>query len=259
MLHILSFLRKELCFVLGLPFLVLLERIILRLSQQRCRPKVVGIFALMQTLVDGGKLFLKSSSDKLSLRLTFFCFSYRCVCVASDAEMGWLIVLYFLGVIGMSVFRVALNNGNTYASIAALRVILMLMSFDVAFRFLCVSVIFMVKREMGIAFLVFFFIALIELGRTPSDLSEAESELVAGHRLDYDRFCFTVLFLGEYIRFYWIFGVMVFMFNWNFIAVLRVHFMLVAIRAVLGRFKFNQLLAVGSFPINLAIFVEFRG
>jgi len=194
---------------------------------------VVRVFALMQTLVDGGKLFLKSSSDKLSLRLTFFCFSYGCACVASDSEMGWLIVLYFLGVIGMSVFGVALNNGNTYASIAALRVILMLMSFDVAFRFLCVSVIFMVKGEAGVGFIVFFFIALIELRRTPSDLSEAESELVARHGLDYDGFCFTVLFLGEYIRFYWIFGVMVFMFNWGFRIVFGVHFMLIAIRAVL--------------------------
>jgi len=212
----------------------------------------------LQTLVDGGKLFLKSSSDKLCLGLTFFCFSYRCVCVASDAEMGWLIVLYFLGVIGMSVFGVALNNRNTYASIAALRVILMLMSFDVAFRFLCVSVVFIVKREMRVAFLVFFFIALIELRRTPSDLSEAESELVARHGLDYDGFCFTVLFLREYIGFYWIFGVMVFMFNWRFRVVLRIHFMLIAIRAVLRRFKFNQLLRTSWRPINLAIFIEFR-
>merc|ERR1712193_182310 len=105
-----------------------------------------------------------------------------CACVASDSEMGWLIVLYFLG---------------------------------------------------GVGFIVFFFIALIELRRTPSDLSEAESELVARHGLDYDGFCFTVLFLGEYIRFYWIFGVMVFMFNWGFRIVFGVHFMLIAIRAVL--------------------------
>lgn len=150
--------------MLGLPFLVLLERVILGLSQQRCGPKVVGIFALLQTLVDGGKLFLKSSSDKLSLGLLFFCFSYGCVQVSNDAEMGWLLVLYFLGVIRMCVFGVALNNGNTYAAIAALRVVLMLMSFDVAFRFLCISTVFMVKGELGVAFFIFFFIALIELG-----------------------------------------------------------------------------------------------
>lgn len=105
----------------------------------------------------------------------------------------------------------------------------MLMSFDVAFRFLCVSVVFMVKGEFGVSFFIFFFIALIELGRTPSDLSEAESELVAGHRLDYDRFCFTLLFLGEYIRFYWIFGAMVYIFNWRFAISLFMHFMLIGI------------------------------
>lgn len=82
---------------------------------------------------------------------------------------------------------------------------------------------------------------------------------MARHRLDYDGFCFTVLFLREYIRFYWIFGVMVFMFNWRFRVVLRVHFMLIAIRAVLGRFKFNQLLRTSWGPVNLAIFIEFRG
>jgi NADH:ubiquinone oxidoreductase subunit H len=243
--------------VLGLPFLVLLERIILGLSQQRCGPKVVGIFALMQTLVDRGKLFLKSSADKLAVGLTFFCFSYGCACVRSDSEMGWLLVLYFLGVIRMSVFRVALNNGNTYASIAALRVILMLMSFDVAFRFLCISVVFLVKRDLGGVLLIFFLIALIELRRTPSDLSEAESELVARHGLDYDRFCFTVLFLREYIRFYWIFRVMGFMLNFRFRVVLFIHFMLIAIRAVLGRFKFNQLLRTSWGPVNLGVFLFF--
>merc|ERR1719385_422176 len=55
---------------------------------------------------------------------------------------------------------------------------------------------------------VFLFISfcLMELGRTPYDLLEGESELVSRYNIEFGRFGFTLLFLGEYSGFFWILG-----------------------------------------------------
>jgi len=47
-------------FVLAISFLVLIERYILGSSQSRVRCRNTGYFGLLQTLVDRGKLFLKT-------------------------------------------------------------------------------------------------------------------------------------------------------------------------------------------------------
>jgi len=41
---------------------------------------------------------------------------------------------------------------------------------------------------------------LLEVNRTPFDLSEAESELVAGYTTEYGGFLFGVYYLGEYLH-----------------------------------------------------------
>jgi NADH-quinone oxidoreductase subunit H len=47
-------------------------------------------------------------------------------------------------------------------------------------------------------FFVFLIIILIETNRSPSDLPESESELVAGYTMDYSAVGFAMFFLGEY-------------------------------------------------------------
>jgi len=51
---------------------------------------------------------------------------------------------------------------------------------------------------------LFLSFCLMELGRTPYDLLEGESELVSGYNIEFGRFGFTLLFLREYSRFFWI-------------------------------------------------------
>jgi NADH-quinone oxidoreductase subunit H len=47
-------------------------------------------------------------------------------------------------------------------------------------------------------FLIFLLVILIETNRSPADLPESESELVAGYSVDYSAIGFAMFFLGEY-------------------------------------------------------------
>merc|ERR1711973_1004823 len=71
--------------------------------------------------------------------------------------------------------------------------------FDVVFSFLVLSIFWRVRGEyfFGVAL---FFVALIEIGRTPFDLVERESELVSGYNIEFGGLRFTFLILGEYLR-----------------------------------------------------------
>merc|ERR1712212_398129 len=90
---------------------------------------------------------------------------------------------------------------------------------------LCVSYFFLLS--------LFISICLMELGRTPFDLVEGESELVSGYNIEYGGFGFTCLFLAEYLGFFWILVLMKFLFLYKmFFSILFVLF-LVLIRSVL--------------------------
>merc|ERR1712198_795842 len=99
-------------------------------------------------------------------------------------------------------------------------------------------------------------ICLMELGRTPYDLVEGESELVSGYNVEYGGFGFVLLFLGEYLGFYWIAGITCFLIGLPFIFVVVLHLGLIMIRAVLPRYKMNHVLRFSWGGVKLSMFVS---
>ena len=185
----------------------------------------------MQTLVDGGKLFTKKNGlSFLFIGLFFF------ICSFFTLQFSFMSLLYLLlglSFCSLSIFFSSYGNLSSFALISNIRVILMGISFDLVFSFFLIFNIFSLCISYFFLLSLFISICLMELGRTPFDLVEGESELVSGYNIEYGGFGFTCLFLAEYLGFFWIFILMKFLFLYKmFFSILFVLF-LVLIRSVL--------------------------
>ncbi|ADH89160.1 NADH dehydrogenase (quinone) [Ancylobacter novellus DSM 506] len=126
-------------------------------------------------------------------------------------------------------------------------------------------------------FVIFFVSALAETNRPPFDLGEAESELVAGFMVEYGSTPYMMFMLGEYVAimtmcalttilflggwlppvpvapFTWVPGIV-----WFLLKVLFVFFMFAMVKAMVPRYRYDQLMRLGwkvFLPISLAMVV----
>jgi len=126
-------------------------------------------------------------------------------------------------------------------------------------------------------FVIFFISALAETNRPPFDLGEAESELVAGFMVEYGSTPYMMFMLGEYVAimtmcalttilfmggwlppvpvapFTWVPGVI-----WFLLKVLLVFFMFAMVKAMVPRYRYDQLMRLGwkvFLPISLVMVV----
>jgi len=126
-------------------------------------------------------------------------------------------------------------------------------------------------------FVIFFISALAETNRPPFDLGEAESELVAGFMVEYGSTPYMMFMLGEYVAimtmcalttllfmggwlppfpiapFTWVPGII-----WFILKVLLVFFMFAMVKAMVPRYRYDQLMRLGwkvFLPISLVMVV----
>ncbi|WAC26143.1 NADH-quinone oxidoreductase subunit NuoH [Ancylobacter sp. SL191] len=126
-------------------------------------------------------------------------------------------------------------------------------------------------------FVIFFISALAETNRPPFDLGEAESELVAGFMVEYGSTPYMMFMLGEYVAimtmcalttilfmggwlppvpiapFTWVPGIV-----WFLLKVLLVFFMFAMVKAMVPRYRYDQLMRLGwkvFLPISLGMVV----
>lgn len=130
-------------------------------------------------------------------------------------------------------------------------------------------------------FVIFFISALAETNRPPFDLVEAESELVAGFMVEYSSTPYLLFMLGEYVAITtmcamtailfmggwlplidvpplnWIPGII-----WFLIKVCLVFFMFAMVKAIVPRYRYDQLMRLGwkvFLPLSLAWVVVTAG
>lgn len=213
-------------------FLIWLERKVIARMQDRIGPnRVGGRYGLLQTVADVLKLLTKeqitpSGVDYLiynlaplltvmAALLVWAVLPFAPGLIGVDLDVG---VFYILAISSVSVVTILLagwGSNNKYALLGAFRAVGQLVSYEVP-MILALLVPIILARTMStvgiieaqtvpyifmvpLSALIFYISALAETGRTPFDLLEADSEIVAGFHIEYSGMKFGMFFLAEFI------------------------------------------------------------
>jgi NADH-quinone oxidoreductase subunit H len=223
--------------VIGLvTYVTLLERKFAARMQSRIGPYYVGWpHGWLQPIADAIKLMMKEDvvpdrADRWVYNLAPIAFLVPCVLIfatipfapglgVADLTIG---ILFFLAVSSLEIvglFMGGWGSNNKYALLSAMRAVNQIISYDLPFIFaalvpvvlvgsLQLSVIVEAQRGwfgwhafsvLGLlAFVAFLVATLAAENRVPFDILEAESELVAGFRVEYSGMKFALIQLAEY-------------------------------------------------------------
>ncbi len=227
----------------------------------------------------------------------FELFGIKTAFYATDLNIG---LLFLLAVTTVGIYGIILAgwaSNSKYALLGGLRSAAQLISYEVPMGFAVAAAIVMgeslslvsiieKQKEMGlwfifpglIAFFLYFVSGVAETNRTPFDLPEAESELVAGFHTEYSGFRWAIFFLSEYANMITIGAVATTLFfggwlrpfpNVAFLSFLDIIppviwftlkiacflFVYIWFRGTFPRYRFDQLMALGwkfLIPLSLA-------
>jgi len=300
--------------LLHVAYATYFERKVIGHMQVRLGPMRVGPHGLLQPIADGIKLFFKedvipSEADKVAFFLAPVIFMAAAMVnlsvipftsgfVIANINIGLLFVFAMAGIGIYGIFISGWASNSKYAFIGGLRSAAQVISYEVAMGLSLVGVMILsgslnltdiVKAQQEsvfgmfaipqmAAFVVFTIAAVAETNRTPFDLPEAESELVAGYFVEYSGFRFALFFLGEYIAMFimaslaavcflggwtlpwYVIKVLPFLkyipgIVWFFLKVYAFIFFYYWIRATVPRYRYDQLMAIGwkiLIPVALA-------
>ena len=232
---ILPFLIIVTVLIFTVLFLVLFERKLLAYFVQRKGPNRVGIYGSLQTVADALKLLFKENinikaSDKIIFNIApilsftpviiiwgLLPYTNNFEFMQFNYSLLFYIALTFFPLI--AVFLAGYASNNKYSYIGALRAVVQGISFELPILFVILSISILAsslnlyeitnaQNNFGIfswyifpcflGFLIMLMAIPAELNRCPFDLSEAESELIAGYNTEYSGMRFALFFLAEY-------------------------------------------------------------
>jgi NADH-quinone oxidoreductase subunit H len=226
--------------------------------------------------------------------------------VLADINVG---LLYILAISSLGVYGVVVSgwaSNSKYPFFSAMRAAAQMISYEVSIGFILICVVLwagtfnmngIIEAQRGHGFgivngfffnlllfpmwVMFLISSLAETARAPFDLTEAESELVAGYQTEYSSMSFALFWLGEYANvllmcalnailffggwlppldwapLYWIPG-----WIWLFGKILFFFFVFSWIKATVPRFRYDQLMRLGwkvFLPLSLAFVVIVSG
>src|ERR1700731_4799979 len=299
--------------LIAIAYILLADRKIWAAVQIRRGPNVVGPFGLFQSFADLLKFVLKEPTIPAGANKGVFLLAPLVTCVLALAawavipvDLGWVIadinvgILYIFAISSLGVYGVIMAgwaSNSKYPFLAALRSAAQMVSYEVSIGFVIITVLLCVgslnltaiveaqNGRWGLfnwfwlplfpLFVIFFISALAETNRTPFDLVEAESELVAGFMVEYGSTPYMMFMLGEYVAiatmcamctilfmggwlppfpvppFTWVPGIIWFVLKASF-----VFFLFAMVKAFVPRYRYDQLMRLGwkvFLPISLAM------
>ncbi len=231
-------------------FLVWLERKVSAGIQQRLGPMEVGPWGLLQTFADALKLMGKELITPTMVNKAVFLIApviaflpapllVAAIPIAagvsvSDLNVGAVYILAVSNITLIGIFMAGWSSNNKYSLLGAMRAVAQNISYEIPMllSLMCVVLLagsmkfsdivaaqhtlpFIVLQP--IAFLIYFICSVAESNRTPFDIPEAESELVAGYHTEFTGMRFALFFLGEYTQVFVLSAIVTLLFlgGWN--------------------------------------------
>ncbi len=220
--------------LIGVAYLTYAERKIIGYMQIRIGPNRVGPKGWLQPIADALKLMFKEIVIPTGASKSVFILAP--VLALAPALAAWAVIpfgdtmvladldaslLYVMAITSMGVYGVILAgwaSNSKYAFLGAMRSAAQIVSYEIAMGFALVGVL-MAAQSLNLGeivraqeggfwhwyflplfpmFLVYLIAILAETNRSPFDVAEGESEIVAGFHVDYSGMAFAVFFLAEY-------------------------------------------------------------
>nr|URX53214.1 NADH dehydrogenase subunit 1 [Cryptotermes rotundiceps] len=215
--------------LVGVAFLVLLERSVLGYIHIRKGPNKVGFLGLFQPFSDAISLF--TSEQYFPLVSNYLSYYFSPVFSLFLSLLIWALVPYFSGFVSfelgllfflcctsLGVYTVMVagwSSNSNYSLLGGLRSVAQTISYEVSLALIMLSFVFLVCGYDLVGFyyfqsylwlifftfplsLIWFISCLAETNRTPFDFAEGESELVSGFNVEYGAGGFALIFLAEY-------------------------------------------------------------
>jgi NADH-quinone oxidoreductase subunit H len=272
-------------------FLIWYERKLIGRIQDRFGPNRVGPFGLIQPFADMIKIFTKEyvtpeGADIVPFNLapilmvasTMFMWAvipFTVKTFGADLNVG-VLYLVAVGAVGeLGIILAGYASHNKYSLLAGFRVVAQLVSYEVP-MVLALLIPVILSHSMGlndivkaqpiwfilvapVPAIIFFITGIAEVGRSPFDLIEADSELVAGFNIEYSGLKFGMFYVGDFMHAFTSAMVYttIFLGGWQgpgaeqypilgfvyfILKTAVVHFLTILIRGTLPRFRIDQVM-----------------
>lgn len=276
-------------------YLTLIERKIVGRMQNRIGPNRVGKWGLLQPIADGIKMFTKEdivpeNADKklhylapvaiiIPALLVFAVIPFGRHMTAVDLNIGLLFFLAVSSTTTIAIFTASWASRNKFSLLGGMRSVAQMISYEIPMVLAIVPVILatgtlstnsIVEAQGGwlglkwfiftpwgfVAFLIFFLCGVAECNRSPFDLPEGESEIIAGFHTEYSGMKFALFYMAEFMNSFTVsaLAVTVFLGGWQgpflaswvwfFLKTFLLIFIMIWFRGTLPRIRVDQLMGL---------------
>ncbi|HEY7064827.1 MAG TPA: NADH-quinone oxidoreductase subunit NuoH [Chloroflexota bacterium] len=267
------------------------ERKLIARIQDRVGPNRVGPFGLVQSVADAVKLLGKEDiipggADRIVYILAPLVVIVPSLMIYAVLPFNWdatitrldIGILYVLALATLPTIGIVMAGWasyNKYTLLGGMRAAAQLISYEVPEVLSVIPIVlitgtlslwgiaaaqqnawFILAPVVGpLAFVTFFISGVAEINRSPFDLPEAESEIIAGFHMEYSGMRFALFFLAEYANAFTVSAIAATLFFggwqgwllpgflWFFIKTYLLFLVMVWVRGTLPRLRYDQLMA----------------